>query len=132
MALRKRLYLSMMTLSVIILLAVPFVPHHHHANAPCQVVEHCVNDNANNDRHTSHEDDGTSCVEKVVPPLIKSVHHGSGLTDEMTQLSVGLAGFEINLELYPVSKALHGWVYDSSCHSSGQNNTNSLRAPPLA
>ena len=45
------------------LLAVPFIPHHHHDKALCTVVERCDNDNTDNDEHTGHNDDSTACIE---------------------------------------------------------------------
>ena len=41
-------------LSMILLLTVPVLPHHHHRGAECAVVERCVHDNAYNDKHTDH------------------------------------------------------------------------------
>lgn len=41
-------------LSMILLLTVPVLPHHHHRDAECAVVERCVHDDAYNDRHTNH------------------------------------------------------------------------------
>lgn len=41
-------------LSMILLLTVPVLPHHHHQGAECAVVERCAHDNAYNDKHTDH------------------------------------------------------------------------------
>lgn len=61
---KKKLYITALALTTIVLLALPFIPHHHHESAVCTVVEHCSSDNADNDKHTSHKDDGTKCFEQ--------------------------------------------------------------------
>ena len=61
---KQKLYITIVALTTIVLLALPFIPHHHHESAVCTVVEHCNSDNADNDKHTSHKDDGTKCFEQ--------------------------------------------------------------------
>ena len=61
---KQKLYITVLALTTIVLLSLPFIPHHHHESAVCTVVEHCSSDNADNDKHTSHKDDGTKCFEQ--------------------------------------------------------------------
>lgn len=61
---KQKLYITALALPTIVLLALPFIPHHHHESAVCTVVEHCSSDNVDNDKHTSHKDDGTKCFEQ--------------------------------------------------------------------
>ena len=41
--------------ALLVLTALSLVPHHHHGNAVCTVVELCKVDHAYNDRHTGHD-----------------------------------------------------------------------------
>lgn len=70
---RRQIYIAIVALAALMLLTVSFVPHHHHVNALCTIVEHCKSDNADNDEHTHHHDDGTLCLEKGIPA---SLHAG--------------------------------------------------------
>ena len=80
---KRQVYIAIVVLAAIMLLAVPFIPHHHHDNALCTVVEHCDSDNTDNDVHTGHSDDGTVCIEDCSYPnpmpttilLIRSFRH---------------------------------------------------------
>ena len=70
---RRQVYIAIVALAALMLLTVSFVPHHHHVNALCTIVEHCKSDNTDNDEHTHHHDDGTFCLEKGIPA---SLHAG--------------------------------------------------------
>lgn len=52
----KQLF-SILPISIAILLITVFsvVPHHHHKEMLCMVMEMCENDNTYNDQHTEHE-----------------------------------------------------------------------------
>ena len=75
---KRQVYIAIVALAAIMLLAVPFIPHHHHDKALCTVVECCDSDNTDNDEHTSHNDDGTACIEDGGLFVFKSdVHNNS-------------------------------------------------------
>lgn len=54
----------MMAVAVLSLLTASATPHHHHHGAACAVVVHCLADNEDNDEHTGHKGDQTTCIEK--------------------------------------------------------------------
>ncbi len=54
----------MMAVAVLSLLMASVTPHHHHHGAACAVVVHCLADNEDNDEHTGHKGDQTTCIEK--------------------------------------------------------------------
>ncbi len=120
-----------MALAVLTLLVLPYTPHHHHAGALCTMVEHCDEDGIDNDEHTGHNGDGTSCIEdegfmaspsgtsdsNTVPPLfpVLTIPVNTLVSGEMelTRKSV-VSGYETAL-LY---------------QSADVSNAHTLRAPP--
>lgn len=52
--------------AALVLTALSLVPHHHHGNAVCTVVELCKADSIYNDRHTGHDVSGESEPEGCV------------------------------------------------------------------
>ena len=60
----RRLCVASVAVAVVSLLTALAMPHHHHSGRACVVVETCCSDHCDNDRHTGHGDDGSSCIEK--------------------------------------------------------------------
>lgn len=54
----------MMAVAVMSLLMASVTPHHHHHGAACAVVVHCLADDEDNDEHTGHKGDQTTCIER--------------------------------------------------------------------
>lgn len=61
--------IAILSLSVLIILIMPLVPHHHHGGVECMVMERCVSDNTYNDEHTAHHNggskDNSACVRNI-------------------------------------------------------------------
>lgn len=58
---RKSVHIAVLAIATVGLLLLLLVPHHHHRGMVCLVMSHCATDNADNDRHTGHSDDGSKC-----------------------------------------------------------------------
>ena len=120
-----------MALAVLTLLILPYIPHHHHAGALCTMVEHCEEDGTDNDEHTSHNGDGTSCIEdegfmaspsgasgnNTVPPLfpVLTLHVNTLVSGEM----------ELTWQ-----SAVSGYETCRLYQSADVSNARALRAPP--
>jgi len=55
-SLKRRISISFIALSTLMLLVLSFVPHHHHEGIFCVIMERCEQDDAVNDEHTQHGD----------------------------------------------------------------------------
>lgn len=97
-----------MALAAIMLLAVPFIPHHHHDKALCTVVERCDNDNTDNDEHTGHNDDDTACIENGGLFISKSNVHNSTSYKIIPAFVSAICRVAI-AELFPVKKVPCEW-----------------------
>jgi hypothetical protein len=58
---KAKFYIVAMAFATIIMLAMPFVRHHHHNGRWCVDVELCTFDGHENDSHTCHHGDETNC-----------------------------------------------------------------------
>ena len=68
---KRNLGIAMIVMAVAVLLMFVYVPHHHHSGAFCAVVEHCDVDHSDNDLHTTHHGDNTTCVESMKYIVVK-------------------------------------------------------------
>lgn len=57
----KYYYYVGLFLAVLMLLVKPLLPHHHHGGEACFVVEYCLSDHVDNDVHTGHHGDLSTC-----------------------------------------------------------------------
>lgn len=125
----KKFYIAMLALATFVLVVMPFIPHHHHDSVACTFIEHCEHDNADNDKHTNHSDDGTKCFGNG--SYISSV---SQLVKKKADVSLfsllfcSVVSFIVSL-FYPMRIKLFvplsiGFSSVSECLSHG------LRAPP--
>ncbi len=118
-------------LAVLALLILPYIPHHHHAGALCTMVEHCDEDGTDNDEHTNHNGDGTSCIEDEGFMASQS---GTSDSDTVPPL--------FHVFILPVNTLVSGkmqltWQgvvsgYETCClyQSADVSNAVALRAPP--
>lgn len=122
-----------MALATVFLLLLAIIPHHHHQGFWCNVVEICVADNDANDQHTHHNDDHTSCVEKLSYVTVKAS------TDRQQQLQQlhhvhfdfsAIISLQNTLECTKTSISV--LIADELNHSYYLKQSHSLRAPPIA
>ena len=121
--------MRIVALAAIMLLAVPFIPHHHHDKALCTVVERCDNDNTDNDKHTGHNDDDTACIEDGGLFVSKSDVHNNTSYKIIPAFVYAICRVAI-AELFPVKKVPCEWEGITIYQSAELNRTNALRAPP--
>lgn len=86
----------LLSAAALVLTALSLVPHHHHGNAVCTVVELCKADSIYNDRHTGHDASGESESEGCV------VHASYAPSDVLT----GVAAPCVQAALQAVSPTL--------------------------
>jgi hypothetical protein len=75
---KQKISISFIAVSVIFLLALIILPHHHHEGLACIVMEVCEQDNKVNDEHTHHsdtpdEEHNETCIAETeyIAPLFK-------------------------------------------------------------
>ena len=67
-----------MSLATLLIIVLPFIPHHHHEDVECIIMERCESDGTINDEHTAHHtgDDGSdshsTCVKNIRTLIVKS------------------------------------------------------------
>lgn len=128
---KKQVYIALMGVATFLLLATLLVPHHHHDSALCTAVEHCASDNTDNDRHTGHNDDGTTCVEKGGLYLSAAKGHHHHANYQLLPAFASTFVWLVNAQLYPVKKALPIWEDIALYQSAAFCRINALRAPPV-
>lgn len=126
---KRQVCMVTVALAALMLLLVPFIPHHHHDYALCAVVEHCDSDNTDNDKHTRHNDDGTACMEKGGVFVSKSKAHNDIPCKIILAFAHAMCGMA-NAELFTVKKFPREWECVAMCQSADFNRANALRAPP--
>jgi hypothetical protein len=126
---KRQVYIAIVALAAIMLLAVPFIPHHHHDKALCTVVEHCDSDNTDNDEHTGHNDDGTACIENGGLFISKSDAHNNTSYKIIPAFVCAICRMAI-AELFPEKKIPCEWEGIAIYQSAELTRTNALRAPP--
>ena len=111
---KKSTYITFTALAVFMLLIMPYIPHHHHEGALCTIVEHCEEDDIDNDEHTSHNGDKyhNNLTSKFFPVLISTIN--SLVNGEIELATDSDFGYEISI----------------SYQSADVNRSNALRAPP--
>lgn len=129
-SLKKRAYILFLALAAFMLMILPFVPHHHHEMVLCTTVEHCEADDADNDAHTAHNDDGSSCVEKNEFFFAQSTTDFCNPEYHLLPVFIALIGQIAGFELYPTQNILR-WQSDVVFYTSAcLTRINALRAPP--
>lgn len=123
------------TIGVMAMLIAPMIPHHHHGEVVCTIMDQCVMDDAVNDEHTEHQSQQpsegcTSCDKSAQWYDIKS--HETRLSSDFSIFPLlTLLGYEWHVE--DVDKSvIRRNVRRSTFHESARHGTTlGLRAPPL-
>ena len=116
------------TVAVMALLTAPLLPHHHHMGRACVVVETCQIDHHKNDKHTHHNGDSSTCIEKEAFDVAKSQVLKS--LDPIILLDIPTA--EVNVP-EDVCTGYIAWPYEAEAFvRDAQLGVRGLRAPPVA
>ncbi len=110
-----------------------FLPHHHHKDVECMVMERCVIDDTFNDEHTAHHaehesNDNSSCINSAQSLKVKfNVFNGLSTFHYLPLLIIAYneSFSEICLESEPLY-----YRYKVSYKSPVGRGLMSLRAPP--
>ncbi len=124
-----------MPILVLSILIAPFVPHHHHYDEVCMVMEQCEKDHVCNDCHTSHHDGSSEesehplCIKNALTIISNSSITHLRIADYPTIISIitDWAGLEI-----PDREETHIDPYRIFYTLSPGVRIFSLRAPPIA
>lgn len=126
---RKSVHIAVLAIATVGLLLLLLVPHHHHRGMVCLVMSHCATDNAYNDRHTDHCDDGSKCFAFGSRAVTVDKAHAS---DHADPLFFPLVAFYASCE-EGVSPLLSVTLFmlPSACYPDDVASlTLGLRAPP--
>lgn len=130
-----------MFLAILSLQIGAIVPHHHHDDAVCVVMEKYQSDGHFNDRHTQHEPSGEEgkhdCVTEahfVTPNTAKSLKVKNCVQDDLQH--VGLPVFALIYYCFELTDAPVGTIstndsYHPAHLSDGASCPSGLRAPPV-
>src|SRR5574344_127859 len=122
-----------LVLSVLLILTVPFIPHHHHENVECVVIEHCISNTTTQEEHTEHNERNGSCKSTSCTIHIQSLKAQSCINKVPSAfqfLYTLLPTFgKINLSIYLCENTLID-RYMNSYHYDAGKGFKSLRAPP--
>jgi hypothetical protein len=142
--LKKRLSISLVSLAALMVLVMNVLPHHHHGDSVCVVMEHCEKDDSAGGGHADHSDDmtdhGKECVFETVVATITQ-------TDSESRCKVSACGDPYHVHLFhvlyivaevlpdpaetPDFKPDHG-EYVSFYTSAEASRFHGLRAPPIS
>lgn len=130
---KKTANVTILSLSVLILLIMPFIPHHHHNDVECAIMERCISDNTYNDEHTAHPADNDSkdnllCVKNIQSLNVKSGIHHDWSAVHLFPLIVSTY-YEILADVYQQAHPLYDG-YTITYRSPIGRGITSLRAPP--
>ena len=129
---RDKLLIVLLAIATTFVLLLAVIPHHHHEGMWCSTVELCHTDDTENDEHTSHQGDTTSCIEETefitsMPDIVKcsieDYHlHYILLLPILTccLLSIGTQKTILKIWDRPILNYSSGWA-----------NAVGLRAPPV-
>lgn len=79
---KKAANIAILSLSVLLILIASSIPHHHHKNVECAIIERCISDNTCNDKHTAHQtnddqNENSLCVKNIQSLKAKSTLYNS-------------------------------------------------------
>lgn len=124
-----------MAVSVLAVIALTAVPHHHHEEVVCMVMERCGQDGSYNDEHTAHSDDSR---EKVCPAtanlttMLSSISRTDSVPDGFTSFFIPVLYFLADIWqdwADNSSKPVYA-VYRVNYTSAVLGEESGLRAPP--
>nr|WP_305210078.1 DUF6769 family protein [Bacteroides intestinalis] len=137
----KQLF-SILPISIAILLITVFsiVPHHHHKEVLCMVIEMCMEDNTINDQHTTHDtsgenaEHGHACITNAQYTAPTHVLKGSFFSEDgSNQQAVYslylLASYLLYTPELPITRTVYG-EYTVSYEFAPLGLCSGLRAPP--
>ncbi|MDD4778674.1 MAG: hypothetical protein PHV53_10360 [Fermentimonas sp.] len=122
---KKYISISFMALAILLLIVVGMLPHHHHGETACFVLEHCEQDKNINDDHTgdSEEDAPHSCFAETeyMRPSYNPIN-----TSPIFCLIADIPVFDSEIAAFKVEYAEYLTFYKFEDTSQ----YNGLRAPP--
>ena len=134
MLVKRKMNIAFMILSVFILQIASLVQHHHHDDTICVAIEHCEQDNAYNDQHTSHRAGGcetSQCVNSA--EFLLTVNNNNAKVDKVYFNPLFLPPVSSNACLQTKTNG-NNLFNNPSLHylSADIGKSNGLRAPPIA
>lgn len=127
---KRFLFILPITIATLSLIVFSIIPHHHHKEMLCIVMETCEQDNAVNDEHTNHNTDGNTNHEKTC--VLRSEYittYGGGDNLALLPVLFLLANYLIyNSELSNTESTYGEYVFSYTSVMLGESS--GLRAPP--
>lgn len=124
---RKRQWLWGLLALLTVMMAA--LPHHHHGHRFCAVVEVCGQDQAANDRHTSHHDGGDRHACQLQPLALEKAPASHAFPDF---IPLALQGENVCLSAPAIGVVRLYNIYNVRARDVRTLTVKSLRAPPFA
>lgn len=127
----KYIKISAMIVAVVFIITGTIIPHHHHGAKICTTVEHCDEDDADNNCHTGHTHHGAQpCLEKGTYIVKEATGGGDCRETGMFPLSLLATVLSLAVENDEAHARLY-YTYQDRILPSGYAAAVSLRAPPV-
>lgn len=120
------------TLGALAVLIAPMIPHHHHGEEVCVVMERCSIDNRINDTHTGHhgeDQDCSSCI-KNAQWLDVRANYNRNVADLCLLPLFVVFGYEWHMKDVHISELKNHFCRSTIHVLEGYGGVSGLRAPP--
>lgn len=121
--------------ATLLVMALPVVPHHHHGDLECMILERCESHNVYNDEHTTHHADGadsgekSSCIKNIKALVVKS-NVFDDVDDDICSTSVLALSSGVSLFDIIGCETFAGDSYEDTYKSFSGGAIRLLRSPP--
>lgn len=128
------LHIVILSLSTLLIVLMPYIPHHHHDGAECMAKELCVQDEQYNDEHTAHHHDESSHDPQSCIKHIRALKASQPSLDTrriipiLPLLALLTSDIFIQTAILLESEAPHGCDHHYLSHLV--DTSHALRAPP--
>lgn len=122
--------MALMLLAVFMLLAVPYIPHHHHHGTVCTSMEHCPAKDGDDCRHRGHKGDTSLCIEDEEYMISKYETWYATPHPAFLPILATTANPVVNGDIVPTLLRDHGNHATAHLHSTYIARALALRAPP--
>ena len=120
------------TFGLLAMLIAPMIPHHHHGEEVCVVMERCSIDHNINDKHTSHHGESNECSSciKNVQWLDVRVSGNRNISDLCLLPLLVVFGYEWHVKDIQMAELKKHFCRSAVPILEGYGGVSGLRAPP--
>ncbi|MGN0282767.1 MAG: DUF6769 family protein [Prevotella sp.] len=122
------------SIGVMAMLIAPMIPHHHHGEVVCTIMERCEMDDVVNDEHTEHHGnqhgEGCTSCDKSAQWVDIKTNNQRHIQDIYLLPLLTLFGYEWHMEDIGTSAEKQAFRRSMPYDSTSRGRTHGLRAPP--